>query len=320
MINIGILGGSSFAQKKMIPYLKELDDLFSIEGIASRSSEKAKYLENELNIKGFSGYDSLVNHNELDAIYIPLPNSLHYEWIKKSLNKGLHVLVEKSLACTYQEADELNDLAKKNNLALVENFHFRFHKQFKFIKNQLNSGVIGELRGVKTSFGFPPFQDDNNIRYKKELGGGALLDAGAYPIKMAQELLGYDVEVLAATLTESKKYKVDIWGGGFIKQKNGSLYSHISFGFDNYYQCNVELWGNKGKIYTRKIFTAAPEYIPEVYIETGNDREVVEIEKDNAYKNMLIYFYKVIGDDNRKRYEYIGNRNQARLISEFINY
>ena len=106
----------------------------------------------------------------------------------------MHVLVEKSLACEYAQVVELNDLAKKKGLALIENFQFRFHSQLQYIKNIVGSGKIGELRCIKSAFGFPPFQEKNNIRYQKELGGGALLDAGAYPIKISQIFMGYDID------------------------------------------------------------------------------------------------------------------------------
>lgn len=316
MINIGILGGSSFAQKRIIPQLIELNKRFNIVGIASRDKQKADKIAENFNTTGFDGYQTLLNVEVLDAIYIPLPNSLHYNWIKKSLQKGLHVLVEKSMACNYAEVKELNELAKEKNLALVEDFHFRFHKQFDWLRKELDSGKIGELREIKTAFGFPPFPDKDNIRYKKELGGGALLDAGAYTIKISQEILGYDINVKASSLNYDKNLGVDIWGGGFLKQNNGNIISHVSFGFDNYYQCRIDLWGSKGKITTNRIFTAHPDHVPIYNVETTDDSKIVELKPDNAYKNMLQYFYEVIDSDSLKREEYKGNVNQSRLISE----
>jgi dTDP-3,4-didehydro-2,6-dideoxy-alpha-D-glucose 3-reductase len=111
-INIGILGCANIAKRFVIPALKELKE-FKVVGIASRAEDKANQFAKEFDLTPFNSYQLLLNKKNLDAVYIPLPNSLHYEWIKKALNKNLHVLVEKSMACNYDEVVELNNLAKK---------------------------------------------------------------------------------------------------------------------------------------------------------------------------------------------------------------
>ena len=252
----------------------------------------------------------------IDAIYIPLPNSMHYEWVKKALNKNLHVLVEKSMACSYDEVLKLNKLAEMKNLVLIENFQFRFHSQLQYIKDLVDSGKIGELRNIRSSFGFPPFSDDDNIRYKKELGGGALLDAGAYTIKISQIFLGNDIYVDSATLKYSDDKKVDIWGSGCLKSTNSAINSQIAFGFDNFYQCSIELWGSKGKIKTDRIFTSPPGYSPIIELETQKGKEVKVLKEDNHFKNMILFFYNQIMKNNKE--EYLNNICQAKLINEFV--
>ena len=199
---------------------------------------------------------------------------------------------------------------------LFENFQFRFHSQLKYILDIVNSGKLGELRCVRSSFGFPPFPDKDNIRYQKELGGGALLDAGAYPIKISQILLGEKLNVSASTLSVDKERGVDIWGGAFLKQGNGDLFSEIAFGFDHFYQCNVEIWGSNGKLSTNRIFTAKPGFKPEIIIETSEGKELITLDSDNHFKNMLDHFYNLCVDATDRQEEYRQNINQARLISE----
>ncbi len=316
-INLGVLGCSNIALRSIIPAINELNNHFTLMGIASRSKENADKNANELNISPFYSYQDLIENTEVNAIYIPLPNSLHAEWIEKALKKGLHVLVEKSLGCSYAEVKKLNGLAQKSNLALIENFQFRFHPQIKVIQDLLNNNAIGQLRCVRSSFGFPPFKDKDNIRYQKELGGGALLDAGAYPIKISQMFLGKDVNVKASSLMINEKIGVDIWGGAFIKQKNGPIFSEISFGFDNFYQCNIELWGSKGKISTNRIFTAPPGYEPNILLESNNGSEIIEVKASNHFMNMLLHFHQSIFSRELREEEYDQNNNQARLIEEF---
>ena len=314
-INIGILGCANIAQRFIIPTLRNMEE-FNITGIASRTKEKADSFANEFNIKAFYNYESLLNEKNLNAIYIPLPNSLHYKWIKQALHKQLHILVEKPMACELEEVEELNNLAKEKKLVLIENFQFRFHLQLKYIKGLVDSGKIGELRSIRSSFGFPPLPESHNIRYVKELGGGSLLDAGAYPIKISQIFLGNDLTVQSANLNHEHNQEVDIWGSAYIKQNSGSLASHIAFGFDNFYQNCLELWGSKGKIYTNRIFTAAPGFEPIVEIETNDGKELIKLPSDHHFKNMLKYFYTQIVLKESLEDEYIQNINQARLIKE----
>ena len=196
LVNIGILGCANIAHKYIIPTLLEMS-VYNIIGIASRTKEKANQFSNTFFIKPYYSYESLLNVEELEAIYIPLPNALHAEWIEKAFGKGLHVLVEKSLATSFEDVLRLNRMALEKKYVLLENFQFRFHKQLEVIKELVKDGKIGPLRCVRSSFGFPPFSDKKNIRYNKKLGGGALLDAGAYPVKISQIFLGNDIEVAA---------------------------------------------------------------------------------------------------------------------------
>lgn len=316
-INIGVLGCANIAKKFVIPALKELEE-FRIAGIASRTEKKANQFAKEFDLMPFFSYQTLLDEKNLNAVYIPLPNSLHYEWIKKALNKNLHVLVEKSMACNYDEVVELNSLAKEKNLVLIENFQFRFHTQLEYIKNLVNSGKIGELRNIRSSFGFPPFSESGNIRYKKELGGGALLDAGAYCLKISQIFLGDEIYVDASNLSYDKDKGVDMWGSAYIKQRNGAVTSQIAFGFDNFYQNNIELWGSNGKIIANRIFTAAPEFEPTVEIETNDGKEVVKLSSDNHFKNMLNHFYTQILTKDKIANEYNQNIIQSSLINQLL--
>jgi dTDP-3,4-didehydro-2,6-dideoxy-alpha-D-glucose 3-reductase len=315
-INIGILGCAKIAERSILPALLELEDLYTISGIASRDIAKAEGISKAFRVKAFDGYDSILHDSAINAVYIPLPNALHGEWIRKSLEKGLHVLSEKSLGCNLNEVKALNCLAREKSLVLIENFQFRFHRQLALIMKLLNSGTIGNLRCMRSSFGFPPFPDSNNIRYMKELGGGALLDAGSYPIKASQIFLGSKISVQAAALSYDAARGIDIWGGAFLKQQEGEQFAEIAFGFDNFYQCNLELWGSSGKITANRIFTASPGFRPEILVETESGQEWIKVEEDNHFRNMLMFFHNCITQGVGIEEETEQNINQARLIEE----
>ena len=142
IIKIGVLGAANIAKRSVIPEIKKLNSNYELVGIASRNKQTAKEIATEFNTKPYFSYEELLNNGNLEAIYIPLPNSLHYEYAKKSLLKGIHVLVEKSLGCNLEQVKELVQLARQNNLLLMENFQFRFHPQLEVIKKLLDRGGL----------------------------------------------------------------------------------------------------------------------------------------------------------------------------------
>jgi predicted dehydrogenase len=314
-LQIGILGLASIAKKAILPAISE-SKYFNLHGIATRSKEKRALIESDYDCKAYSSYNDLIKDSKVDAVYIPLPNALHFKWAKLALENKKHLLVEKSLACNFSEVKLLNDLAQERSLAIVENFQFRKHSQLERIKSIIKNKELGEIRSIRSSFGFPPFPDKNNIRYIKDLGGGALLDAGAYPIKIAQELLGLDLQVTSALL-DYENTDVDIWGAGMIQQANTSNFVQFSFGFDHHYQCSLEIWGSKAKLFTNRIFTAPPGYEAVFTVESKEGLDTIIIPAENHYLNMLQYFYDCTKNKNLRLQEYKANINQARLIEEF---
>ena len=315
-VRIGVLGFASIAQKAIIPAIKDLPESFEFIGVGTRTEEKKQEIINS-GFDAFVPYEQIISKDIIDALYIPLPNAMHYQWVKVALESGLHVLVEKSLGCNLKEVEELNQLAQEKKLVLIENFQFRFHSQLDYIKDVLARGILGEIRSIRSSFGFPPFSDSNNIRYQEKLGGGALLDAGAYPMKLAYLFLGKEIEVISATSTKQYNSEVDIWGGGMIQQTNGSGFLQFAFGFDHFYQCNMEIWGSLGKLSTNRIFTAPPGYSPEVQIETAKGIEKIQLDSDNHYQNMLRHFWNCTQNQELCEEEYSQNYIQAKLLEEF---
>ncbi|MDC1243077.1 Gfo/Idh/MocA family oxidoreductase [Amylibacter sp.] len=317
IINIAVLGAASIALRSVIPAINLLPNHFRLVGISSRDRSKMERISSSYECKAYGTYESLLTEGSIDAIYIPLPNALHYPFVKRALENGKHVLVEKSLGCTLDEVEELVEIAKINNLVLFENFQFRFHSQLSSILQIIKDGTIGDLRSMKVAFGFPPFPDPNNIRYSAELGGGALLDAGAYAMKIAPFFLGNDIFVTQASSAHDQIKGVDIWGGGVVQQRNGPLFCHFSYGFDHYYQCSLELWGSIGKLTTNRIFTAPVGYIPKLIIETQNVVKEFCLSEDDQFKNMLEHFYSLITGSESVLMEYEQNVQQANLIHEF---
>ena len=312
-LRIGVLGCANIAVRSVIPELCRHPD-FKLAGVASRTHEKAVQLAGQYGCSPMR-YAEMIEHTGIDAVYIPLPTGLHAEWVLQCLAAGKHVLCEKSLGCTYQEVQDMTTMARAKRLLIMENFQFRFHLQHAWVKEILSSGTLGEIRCFRSSFGFPPFADGPaNIRYQKTLGGGALLDAGAYTIKATTFMLGKTFQVKAATLRHSAECGVDLGGSIYLANGDG-LVSETAFGFDSFYQCNYELWGSKGKVTAKRAFTAPLGFSPEIVVETAAGVEVKAMPADNQFANMLTHF----GSTIRHRMfesEYAENLLQAQLIQQ----
>ena len=243
---------------------------------------------------------------------MPLPTGLHEEWVIKALEAGKHILIEKSLAMNYDSAKKMVHLAKKKRLLIMENFMFLYHSQHSFAQEVIDSGEIGEIRCFRSSFGFPPL-DTDNFRYNKALGGGSLLDAAAYTVRVSQLFLGNDISVQAATLN-TMDTEVDLYGGAYLKTPNG-LSAEVAFGFDNFYQCNYEIWGSKGKITVQRAFTPGPDFVTTVTVENQKEMINYELDPENHFVNILNEFKRcVVEKAFESKYEEI--LNQSRLLQE----
>lgn len=300
-IRVGILGCASIAKRSLAPAFHAHKE-FALESIASRTPEKAVEFAGQYGATPCS-YAELAQRREVDLVYCPLPTGLHYEWVKKCLENGKHVLCEKSLAGDYEQVKDLVETARRNGRFLMESFQFRFHPQNLYVRQLLKDNAIGEIRGLDVKFGFPPFPDGlNNIRYAKELGGGALLDAGAYTIKATTYLLGNDFNVKMAQCGKSYGSEVDLDGHLWLQSADG-IVSNAAYGFHNYYQCGYEIWGEKGKITTTRAFTAKPNFAAEVKAETSAGVDV-RLFKADHFSLMLDHVAScIMGKNHEAEYE-----------------
>ena len=311
-IRIGILGCADIAKRLVVPNMIA-SKKYEIIAFASRTMLKAKEYSEIFGGLPIEGYENLINRNDIDAVYIPLPTGMHYEWITKSLLAGKHVFAEKSIASTFKEVEEIIEIARKRKLCVFENFMFPYHSQFEFINKKLNEGIIGEIKLLRSSFGFPKFDVENNIRYSKALGGGAVIDAGAYTLMAAQFILGKNQKVIAAT-SNSNDFEVD-FHGTIVLESESKIVSQLAFGFDNFYQNNIELWGTKGKLIVDRAFTAGPGYSPKIIIENQNEKREYVLPPDNHFIKILNLFHESIRIDNfYLQYDQI--ISQSRLLNE----
>lgn len=335
-MRIGVICPSEIAFRRFMPAVYKIDELEFV-GIAVCTKEerfrnqipseeivmsvlkaeynKAQTLIDHYGGKIFEGYQTIIESPEIDAIYIPLPPALHYQWAKKALENGKHVLVEKPSTISAKDTEDLIKIAKVNNLALHENYMFLFHKQIDVIEEIVSSGEIGDIRLYRISFGFPR-RSENDFRYNKSLGGGALIDAGGYTIKYATRLLGDTAKIRYAQMNYIDAFDVDIYGSGAIINDKGTTIQ-IAFGMDNSYKCELEAWGSKGCLLTERILTAPPGFIPEIKIRKGNVEEKRFLPEDDTFQKSIRKFLKCIYDGKTRVQNYQEILKQAEMVDEF---
>ncbi len=187
-IRWGILGCSRVFRRHWGPALQTVDDAI-IAGIASRSQEKARTWADESQIpRAYGDYDELLRDEKIDAVFIGLPNSLHCEWVIRSLEAGKHVLCDKPLGINANEARQMADAAEKNQHLLMEGFMYQYHTQYEKIRQWLSEDRIGPIKMIRVGFSFL-YDAPENFRNDPALGGGALLDLGCYCVHIARLLL-----------------------------------------------------------------------------------------------------------------------------------
>ena len=215
----GVLGTANIAKGCTIPGMKDAINC-ELYAIAGRSEAKvAEYKDTFGFEKGYVGYEKLLEDPEVQAVYIPLPNNLHKEWVIKALKAGKHVLCEKPLALNAQDAKEMFAVAKENNVILMEAYAYLHTNYVSSIRNDIDSGVIGDVDFVETAFYTQGYVDD--IRIHKDMGGGAIYDLGCYCTTMILSLIDSDVGQVMAS-AEFNDEGADLMASVLLKFKNGT--------------------------------------------------------------------------------------------------
>ena len=250
-----------------------------VQAVASREWTRANEFAKELGIpRAFGSYDELLQSGEVDAIYNPLPNSMHSEWTIKSLEAGLPVLCEKPFAVNAAEARTMADRAQRANLPLAEAFMYRFHPVYDRILELIAEGGLGDLLSIGAVFCFRLAERDGNIRTSAELGGGALMDIGCYCVNLARRLAGCEpVRAFGCARTTT----VDDTFAGLLEFPNGVLAD---------FTCSIEAYNCRRAIIRGTTGTISLEdpWFPgeesaRFMLCRGGDKETIETAGANCY-------------------------------------
>lgn len=197
-LRIGALGAARITPNALIKPARVVPEV-EVAAIAARDPVRARAFATRHGIpRVHASYEALIDDPELDAIYNPLPNSLHYEWTIRALCAGKHVLCEKPIANNAAEAERMASAAQENGRLLIEAFHYRYHPLAARMKTVVESGELGAIRRLEAHFCIPMLRR-KDIRLRYDLGGGATMDLGCYTISLLRYLAGAEPEVTQAS-------------------------------------------------------------------------------------------------------------------------
>lgn len=189
-LRIGILGAADIVERQIMPALEQTEKII-VAGVASRGGERAERIRSKFRAgKAYSGYDEMLSDPGVDAVYIPLPNGLHFEWAKKALEAKKHVLCEKPLCPTAEEVTLLFKIAKQSGVKLYEAFACMQSPLLSSARELISEGYTGSIKTMNAYFHYLMRNPESSSVAKPELAGGALLDVGCYNVLTFMELTG----------------------------------------------------------------------------------------------------------------------------------
>jgi len=273
-VNWAVLGCAKIAETSVIPGILSANNA-KLYAVASREAGKRlDDFKNKFNpVKAYSSYEELLDDPEVDAVYIPLPNSLHYEWTIKAVEKKKHVLCEKPLGVTAKEVKDMFESARNNGVLLMEAFAYRQSPLTKKVKELVDEGTVGKLKFIDSHFCFNEM-NKANIRFIKDLGGGASYDVGCYNLNVIRYIIGkepiavYAVGEIGASsgVDESSCIMMEFEGG-----IQATSYSSLVSGFRSEYT----IVGDEGTI-----------HVPVMFNQKGETRIIIK--KDNSTEELII--------------------------------
>jgi D-xylose 1-dehydrogenase (NADP+, D-xylono-1,5-lactone-forming) len=275
-LRIGVLGAAKIA--RLFVEAVRPSHTVAVAAVAARDVERATAFARDTGVaKIHPTYEALLDDRDIDAIYNPLPNNLHAAWSIRAADAGKHVLCEKPLAATAAEARAIFDAARRNGVYVVEAYPYRAQPQTIKMRELLAANAIGNLQLIQASFGFP-LTDAANIRMDPALAGGALMDAGSYPVSLVRTVAGVK-PIRVSAMSRWTDSGVDRTTLATLEFANGLL-AQISCSFATARHRHAFIAGDAGSISTTYFNDTSAAFPPLLEVKRGTgwdaQREIIE--------------------------------------------
>lgn len=263
----GILSTAKIGREKVIPAMQR-GRMCNVVAIASRDLDRAKQVATDLKIpKAYGSYEELLADPDVEAIYNPLPNHLHVPWSAKAAEAGKHVLCEKPLALTTEEAQTLVAVRDRTGKLVEEAFMVRHHPQWRRVRELVREGKIGRLRATQGFFSYTNV-DPANIRNQADIGGGGIYDIGCYPITASRYLFESEPKRVMALIERDPEMKTDRLTSAILDFDGGQASFTCSTQLVPYQR--MQVFGTKGRIEVEIPFNAPPDRPCRIFVDDGS--------------------------------------------------
>ncbi|AMV11059.1 oxidoreductase [Geobacillus thermoleovorans] len=292
-VHFGIISTAAIAKEVMISAIRRTSHA-EVMAIASENG-KADQAARELGIpKAYNNYEQLLDDPDIDAVYIPLPNSLHAEWTIKAAKKKKHVLCEKPAALCEEDVRRMIRSCEENGVLFMEAFMYQFHPQHERVKQLLAASEIGEVKYMRTHFSFYLQDRATNIRMNPKLGGGSLFDVGCYCVHSTRHILDAEPIELFVQSHFDPHRSVDLTTNGWMRMENGVLVQ-FTCSFDMLFQNEYEVIGTKGKIIVSRAYRPdVDDGEGRITIVTADGSEREETVAGDQYALQIEHFSRAI--------------------------
>jgi predicted dehydrogenase len=301
IVKWGILSTADIGMSSVTPAIQRAENC-EVVAIASRDVARAAGAAAELGIPAaYGSYADLLAADDIDAIYVPLPNDMHAEWVIKAASAGKHVLCEKPLAMSVVQATEMARACRDAGVKLQEAFMYRHHPQWVEAVRLLREGRIGDLVAVQSWFSF--YNDDpTNIRNRPENGGGAIMDVGCYNINVARMLFGDEPVRVESVIHHDAGMGIDIVSSAVLGFPSGgqSTFTCSTRADDNQW---VHIVGTAGRIEIEVPFNPPPDRETRIFVTVGGDpapataAETIVLPAVDQYTIQAELFARAVLDD-----------------------
>lgn len=283
-VNWGVLGHARIARTSVIPAINRAPNARLL-GVASR---QAADLPRDQWPRNYDSYQAVLADPAIQAVYIPLPNALHKEWVVKALAAGKHVLCEKPLGLTADETRTMQNAAQQHQRLLMEAFMYRYTDRSAQLQAVLASGVLGQLRHISASFRFL-LDRTNTIKEQPALGGGALYDVGCYPVNFITMVTGR-LPLACKVIYERAPSGVDNNLTALLRYDDGLL-ATVNCGFNAFGRNYAEIIGTQGLLRIEDPFLGSAGQLT---LQTAQGSTLIEVAETDRYQAEIVDFSKAI--------------------------
>jgi predicted dehydrogenase len=299
-IRWGVLGVANIAVKKVIPAMQK-GRLSEISAIASRDATRASQAAAQLGIpKSYGSYHDLLADPAIQAVYIPLPNHLHVPLSIKAAEAGKHVLCEKPIALTAEEVRQLIAVRNKTRVKIGEAFMVRTAPEWLRARELVRTGAIGELRSIVSVFSYFN-RDPRNIRNVPEIGGGAVMDIGCYPINISRFLFEREPIRVSALIDRDPEMNTDRLSSALLDYGSGHTIFTCSTQLVPFQR--MQILGTKARIDMEIPYNIPPDRPSRIFIDDGSElagrkARIEEFETSDQYTIQGDAFSRAILDNS----------------------